>query len=296
MLFPWLPGASLHPPLNLGLLGLSVTVGAVLKPFSTAPSRAARRWPGAFPILLFSVRLMPSALPCCWLCCPGGWGTADSSPWGAELSHAALGSLCIVKHEGWLLCHPASTHSSLETWIFAIEGAECHLLVRCSLSPAQACGTAVSQPLLGPVAAPEGRGMSSAAGNVLCWCRGRAHRALCGVVLALMPWAVSCCGRPGARCAAARCGAGAAGGARGFQHWGKPLWCLLCPGRRCSAVPVLEVSRGFGVSVALALCPRQAGEGLAGRGQSSTHGSLLLYKGRTFRRLPFFPPPQKDVR
>lgn len=54
MLSPWLPGAFLHPPLNLGQLGVSVCVGAILKPFSTAPSHAARCYPGAFPIHLLS--------------------------------------------------------------------------------------------------------------------------------------------------------------------------------------------------------------------------------------------------
>lgn len=138
-------------------------------------------------------------------------------------------------------------------------------------------GAAVSRPLLGPVAAPRGVGMSSAAGNVLCWCRGRAHRAHCGVVLARMPWAAACCGRPGARCAAAMRGARAAGGARGFQDRGSPFVVPAVP--RVLSRAGSRGEPGFWGQCGAGALPRQAGEGLAGCGQSGTHGNLLLYKG-----------------
>lgn len=123
-------------------------------------------------------------------------------------------------------------------------------------------GAAVSQPLLGPAAAPRGVGMSSAAGNVLCWCRGRAHRAHCGVVLAGMPWPASCRGRPRARCAAGGVRGGSCRWGTGAPGVGEPPCDASCPpAAGCSAPPVLEASRGFGVSVALARCPTRLARG-----------------------------------
>lgn len=157
--------------------------------------------------------------------------------------------------------------------------------------PSTGYGAAVSGPLLGPVAAPRGVGMSSAAGNVLCWCRGRAHRAHCGLVLALMPWAAACCGKPGARCAAGHVWGESCRWGRGVPGSGDPPCDARCP-RLLGRASCRGEPRFWGQCGAGSL-PRHAGEGLAGCAQSSTHGNLLLHKGRTFRRLPLFPRPRR---
>lgn len=153
----------LPPASEPGLLGgISVCMGAILKPFFMTPSHAARCCPGGFPIPLLSVRLLQSILARCRLSWRMGGCCVDLSLWGADVTHTGLGSLCVVQHEGWLLCHPASTHSFLETWIFAIEGVVHQLLVRCWVSALSVLGTAVWEPRcpsrswgrVGPAAAP----------------------------------------------------------------------------------------------------------------------------------------------
>lgn len=267
------------------------------------------------PMLPGAVRGLSQSICCLWGWCSRSWHAASYAvlegggllcrlePVGIRTVPCRLG--LPLHSEAWRLAAlPPSFHShslippwkrgslpskglNISCWFGA--GTGC---LHC-LSPTQACGNCGVQPLLEPAAAPRGVGMSSAAGNVLCWCRGRARRAHCGVVLAVMPWAASCCGRPSTRSAAGHVRGGSCGWGPGLQVWGNPpLWCLLYPG--CQVLSHCSRGKpGFWGQCGAGTLPRQAGEGLAGCRQSSTHGNLLLYKGWTFRGFLFFPCPKR---
>lgn len=148
----------------------------------------------------------------------------------------------------------------------------------------------MSRLLPGP--APEGRWDELSSGEcALLGARGAALTGpIVGVVLAMMSWTAACRGRPCAlgRAARARFSIGNSGcgepqvGRGGFTRVGSVTGASCPMATGCSAAPVNELSRGFGVRAwrwRAGGLPRGAGEGLARCEQSSTHGNLLLYKG-----------------
>lgn len=216
----------------------------------------------------------------------------DGVPRGCRIVPSKLG---LPWHCGtWRLTAlpSASTHCSLETWIFAVQGVECHLLVRwrCRMPalsvPSTGCGSRGVRAAPGAGSSTEERWDELSSRECALLVQGPCSQgplwagfgtdAMGGGVLwqaqsPLCRW--PCVGRE------LQVG-------QGLQARGIPLVMPAVP-RVLGRASCRDEPRFWGQCGAGSL-PRQAGEGLAGCGQSSTHGNLLLHKGWTFRRLPLF--------